>query len=99
MKILFQCWSFGKVTWGMTWTGSAETTIRDLKLVVCLALGKPAAAVEANADQYVARMSFLSWDNIAAKRSSGQVLQDTKTLADYHYGDGEVITVGVDQNF
>jgi len=83
----------------MTWTGSADTTIRDLKLVVCLALGKPAAAVEAHADAYVARMSFLSWDNAAARRSSGQVLQDTKTLADYHYGDGETITVAVDQYF
>ena len=87
------------MTWAMEWTGSAETTVRDLKLVVCLALGKPAAAVEAHADAYVARMSFLSWDNVAARRSGGQVLQDAKTLADYHYSDGESITVGVDQYF
>jgi hypothetical protein len=91
MKILIQSWRFGKVVWATTWEGAPETTISELKFAACAALGKSRA--------HAAHMSFMSWDNAAAGRQSGQILDEFKTLADYMYADGECISVGVSSMF
>ena len=99
MKILLQRWIFGKVVWGFTWEGTPETTMRELKLAACVALGKSAASVAQYADHYVSQMCLISWQNAAAARNDGQILDDCKTLAEYKYQDGELISVGISNNF